>query len=112
MQPNTWAMICHLAGFAGYLGNLIGCIIGPLVVWLVKKDEIPEVDEHGKEALNFQISLLIYCIAATPLLCAAGLAVVVWIALGIFALVCVILAAIKTNQGEDFRYPLCIRFIK
>ena len=111
-SAKQWAMFCHLAALAGYIGIPFGNVIGPLIVWLIKKDEFEYVNQQGKEALNFQISLLIYCIAATPLLCAAGLAVVVWIAIGVFALVCVILAAIKTNQGEDFRYPLCIRFIK
>ena len=111
-DARQWAMFCHLAALAGYIGIPFGNVVGPLIVWLIKKDEFEYVNQQGKEALNFQISLLIYCIAATPLLCVAGLAVVVWIALGIFALVCLILAAIKANQGEDFRYPLCIRFIK
>ena len=60
MQSNTWAMICHLSGLVGYLGNGLGSIIAPLVVWLVKKDELPEVNDHGKEALNFNISVAIY----------------------------------------------------
>ena len=111
-SAKQWAMFCHLAALAGYIGIPFGNVVGPLIVWLIKKDEFAYVDQQGKEALNFQISLLIYCIAATPLLCVAGLAVVVWIGLAVFGLVCLILAAIKANQGEDFKYPLCIRFIK
>src|SRR5690606_29443063 len=64
MTPNTWAMLTHLSGLIGYLGNVIGSAIGPLVFWLVKKDSIPGIDAHGKEALNFNISVLIYMLIA------------------------------------------------
>ena len=63
MNNNTWAMTAHLLGLIGYLGNGIGSVIAPLILWLVKKDSLPVVDRHGKEALNFNISVLIYGMA-------------------------------------------------
>jgi uncharacterized Tic20 family protein len=110
-------MICHLAGLVGYLGNGFGSIIGPLVVWLVKKDEIPEVDEHGKEALNFNISVTIYFLilgAATVVTFGIGILLTgpFMIVLAVFHLVCVIVAAMKANNGEPYRYPMCIRLVK
>lgn len=117
MKPNTWAMLCHLCGLVGYLGNGIGNVIGPLLVWLIKKDEIPEVERHGKEALNFNISILLYgailvVVTMASLGFAALLTVPAGIALFVFHLVCTIQAAIKANNGEDYEYPLTIRLVK
>ena len=61
-----WATFSHLASFAGILGIPFGSILGPLVIWLIKRAEIPFVDQCGKEAVNFQISIGIYFVAATP----------------------------------------------
>jgi uncharacterized Tic20 family protein len=115
-KARTWGMICHLAGFAGLLPIVpaFGSIVGPLVVWLIKKDEFPFVDEQGKEAVNFQITLLIYLIACVPLIFACGIGVFLMIILGIVDIVFLIIAAIKANDGYHYRYPypLIIRFIK
>ena len=110
-------MICHLGGLTGYLGNGLGSIIVPLIVWIIKKDEIPEVDRHGKEALNFNISIAIYGLVLGVLTfvtfgIAAFLTIPLMLALAIFHLVCVVLAAIKANNGEEYRYPLCLRLVK
>ena len=70
------------------------------------------VDYNGKEALNFQISLALYALAATPLLCVAGLAAIIWAAIAILDIVFIIVAAVKANDGKDYRYPLTIRFVK
>ena len=117
MTPNTWAMICHLSSFVGYFGNGLGSIVAPLVVWLVKKDQLPEVDEHGKEALNFNISLLIYAVALAVLcFLTLGIGLLVaaplLLAMVVFHAVCTIMAAVKANNGEFFHYPLTIRLIK
>ncbi len=88
-----------------------GNIIGPLVVWLIKRAEIPAVDAHGKEALNFQISVAIYAIVCL-LLMFVVIGIFLLMALGIAALILVIIAAIKASSGELYRYPLTIRFIK
>ena len=55
-DARMWAMICHLAALSGYVSGL-GFIVGPLIVWIIKKEEFPFVNEHGKEAVNFQISM-------------------------------------------------------
>ena len=117
MKPNTWAMLCHLCGLVGYLGNGVGNVIGPLLVWLIKKDEIPEVDLHGKESLNFNISVLLYGVGLAVLTMAtfgfaALLTIPAGIALLVFHLVCTIQAAIKANNGEEYRYPMTLRLVK
>src|SRR5687767_11747875 len=63
-QSRLWGMLCHLSALAGFVVPFFGCIIGPLVVWLIKKDEFPFVNDQGKESLNFQISMTIYCAIA------------------------------------------------
>lgn len=108
-QEKTWAMLCHLSALAGFIFPL-GNIIGPLVVWLIKKDESEFVDDQGKESLNFQISFTIYCIIAAFLVFFI-IGIFLLVALGVLFLVLVIIATVKANSGEKFRYPLSIRFI-
>ena len=110
-DARMWAMFCHLAGLAGVIIPAIGCVIGPLVVWLIKKEEFPFVDEQGKEALNFQISMFIYGVVA-GLLCFACIGFVLAPLVGITDLVFLIIAAIKANDGVHYRYPLTIRLVK
>jgi uncharacterized Tic20 family protein len=109
-NEHTWGMLCHLAALAGYIIPL-GNIVGPLVIWLIKKEEYPFVDKQGKAALNFQISMLIYEIIA-GILCLILIGVILLVALVIFNLICVILAAVDANSGRSFRYPLAIRFLR
>ena len=110
-DARMWAMICHLAGLAGLVVPVVGCIIGPLIVWQIKKEEFTFLDEQGKEAVNFQISMLIYGIVA-GLLCFVCVGVVLLPAVAIFDLIFLLIAAVKANNGEHYRYPLTIRFIK
>jgi len=110
-DARTWAMLCHLGGLGVYVIPTIGHILAPLIVWLIKKDESPFVDDQGKESLNFQISITIYALVAL-LLMRIIIGFILLPAVGIFDLVMVIIAAVKANSGEKFRYPLCIRFIK
>ncbi len=117
MDANTWAMLCHLSGLTGYVANGLGSIIAPLILWLVKKDEMPAVDLHGKEALNFNISIGIYGLALGVLTVSTfGLAVFLTVplmfALVLFHVVCVVLATIKAKNGEEYRYPLSLRLVK
>ncbi|MDZ7344612.1 MAG: DUF4870 domain-containing protein [candidate division KSB1 bacterium] len=108
-DQNTWAMLCHLSTFAGFIIPF-GNIVGPLLVWLIKKDEFPLVEDQGKEALNFQISMTIYIIASIVLiLLLIGIPLLVGLCL--FDIIVTVIAAIKANQGEKFRYPLAIRLI-
>ena len=110
-QEKTLAMVCHLLGFAGYVFWFFGNILGPLILWLVKKDTSEFVDDQGKESLNFQISITIYGLGAGVLsLVFIGLPLL--FAIGIFDIVMIIIAAVQANSGVRYRYPLCIRFIK
>ncbi len=114
-DARMWAMLCHLAGFAFLLPVVpgIGSVIGPLIIWLIKKDQYPFVDEQGKEAVNFQITMLIYAVVA-GLLIFACIGAVLLPAVVIADIVLIIIAAIKANDGYHYRYPypLIIRFIK
>lgn len=112
-DARKWAMFCHLAGLAGLLPMtpVFGSVIAPLIIWQIKKDEFEFVDEQGKEALNFQISILIYAIAA-GLLCFACIGFFLLPAVYIFDMIFLLIAAVKANNGERYRYPLSIRFIK
>jgi uncharacterized protein len=110
-DEKMWGMLCHLSAIIGVIGIPFGFLIGPLVIYLLKKDEYPFVAEQGKEALNFQISMLIYTVIA-------GILVLLFIGillLGIIfvlEVVFIIIASLKANEGEGYRYPLTIRFIK
>lgn len=108
-DERTWAMLCHLSTLAGFVIPF-GNIVGPLVMWTIKKDEFPLVEDQGKEALNFQISMTIYIIVAVILiLLLVGIPLL--IGLGIFDLIVTVIAAINANDGVKYRYPLCIRFV-
>ena len=113
-EERTWAMVGHLSAFTYYITG-IGIILGPLIVWLAKRDGNPFVDDQAKEALNFQISIIIYA-AASVLLCFTIIGAVIGIpvlaVLHVFQVVCMVVAAIKSNDGISFRYPLTIRLVK
>jgi len=109
-DARKWATICHIIALVGLLGNGIGFLLGPLVVWLVKRDQHPFVDEQGKEAVNFQITMLIAAIVSGVL----SLLIVGFLLLAIVGALMTILpiiAAVRANEGGHFRYPLTIRFI-
>lgn len=108
-NARTFAMLCHLSAFAGLFVPL-GNIWGPLVFWLIKKDELPEVDMHGKESLNFQISMSIY-VFVSVILVLLLIGIPMLIGLTIFWIVAVIIASVRANNGELYRYPMSIRFL-
>jgi len=110
-EARQWGMFCHLAALAGFTGIPFANIVAPLIIWLIKKDEFAFVNENGKESLNFQISVAIYMLASSLLICLAGLGLIVMGAIAIAALVFVIIAAIEANKGNSYRYPLTIRLI-
>ena len=110
-QDRTLDATCHFLSFAGLIGIPFGNILGPLVLWAIKKDEMPSVNEHGKESINFQISMTIYTIiAGLSILIAIG--IVLLPAIIVLNLVLVVIAGVKAANGEFYRYPLTIRFIK
>jgi uncharacterized Tic20 family protein len=102
------ALVTHLLSLANYVAAPAG-IIAVLVLWLVKKDESPALDRVGREVLNFNLSMLIYGIVSFILVFVL-IGFVLLIGLWIFGLVITIVAAIRANEGEYFRYPLTIRF--
>ncbi|MFH0910347.1 MAG: DUF4870 domain-containing protein [Planctomycetota bacterium] len=109
-DERMWAMLCHLSSLVGFIIPL-GNIIAPLVIWMIKKEEYPLVEDQGKESVNFQITLFIAVIVVFVLM---------FVVIGVFLMpillilwvVFVIMASMKANNGERYRYPVCIRFIK
>lgn len=109
-DAKKWGMLCHLSALLGVVLVTFGHILGPLLVWLLKKDDHHFIDEQGKESLNFQISITIYCILAVPL---------TWILIGYILLtilvvadvILIIVASVEAGKGRGYRYPLTIRFI-
>ena len=107
----TWNVLCHATALAGFFVPWAGHILGPLIVWLAKRGDSSEIDEHGKESLNFQISMLIYNVIA-GVLCLALIGFIILPILHILNLVLVIVASIQASEGKFYRYPLTIRLIK
>lgn len=108
-DSRMWAMLVHLTGASILVG--VPGFIGPLVIWLIKREDMPFVDREGKESLNFQITLAIVYLISTPLafFCIGFItAGVAWIMNIVFC----IIAAVKANNGEAYRYPLTLRLIK
>ncbi len=111
-DPNVrmWGMLAHLACLAGFFIPF-GHVLGPLIIWLIKKNEMPFVDDQGKESLNFQITIALAALISTPLIC-TGVGVIVPIAIVVIGLVFGIIGAIKANGGIRYRYPWALRLIK
>lgn len=107
----SWAVGCHIVALVGLLGNGIGFFLGPLILWLIKKNDAPFIDEQGKEAVNFQLTMLIAAIITTPFVFII-IGIPVMIIIGVLAIVFPIIAAVQTSNGEHYRYPISIRFIK
>ena len=109
-EQRTWAMLCHLSALAGFIIPM-GSIIGPLIVWLVKKEEMPLVAEHGLKSINFQITMLIAYIICFILMFAV-IGVILLPIVAIFSFIMVVIGAIKTNDGKEFNYPFSLNLIK
>lgn len=109
-DERTWGMFAHLSTFAGFLLPL-GSVLGPLVVWLVKRDQSPFVAEQGREALNFNISVLLAAIVCAVLVY-VFIGILLGVALCIFWLTVTIIAAIKASEGVHYRYPFALRLVK
>lgn len=116
-EQKTWGMIAHLSALIGFLIPF-GNVLGPLVVWLIKKDTMPFVDDQGKEALNFNITV---AIVITALMIVGTVLLVILIGflfyilaaiIGVAALVFMIIAGLKANEGVSYRYPYIFRLIK
>lgn len=121
-EERQWAMFAHLSALlgglitAGWAGS-VGCFLGPLIIWQMKKETMPFVSQQAKEALNFNITLAAIMLVLLVLtFISLGLLFFITIPLmiivGITALVFIVIAAIKANEGVAYRYPFAIRLIK
>lgn len=129
----TWSMLCHISALAGLFFNL-GSVLGPLIVWQIKKNELPEIEPHGKDALNFQLTILIINIIAWIVFAGIiggygwgfghmwrspfyfiggglGIGLIVSI-INFAAWVLAVIAGLRANNGEYYKYPFSIKFIK
>ena len=103
-NAKNMAVLCHLLGF-------FTCFIGPLIIWLIKKDDDPFIDQQGKEALNFQITVTIASVVGSVLtMICIGFFILA--AVGLADIIFVIMACIASSKGEAYRYPVSIRLIK
>jgi uncharacterized Tic20 family protein len=115
-EEKQWAMFAHLSALSAFVTG-IGAIVGPLIIWQIKKNEMKFVDDQGKEALNFNITMFIVCAALwifTLITFGIGalLTIPAFFLVFIGWLVFTIIAGIKANEGVAYRYPLCLRLIK
>lgn len=110
VSSNNWAMMIHLGQFAHGVAPL-GGIVAPILVWQLKKDEHPEIDEHGKNVVNWIVSQFLYSIVA-GILAFFIVGIPLLLALVIVSMIFPIIGAIKASNGIVWRYPGTIRFFK
>ncbi len=108
-EEKNWALACHLSSLAYFIP--FGQILGPLIVWLIKKDEYSFVDDQGKESLNFQLSMFIYQLICIPFVFIL-IGIPALIALAIINIVFVIIATVHSGRGEKYRYPFALKLIR
>ncbi len=108
-SENDWAMVTHLSGLLALTS--IPAIIGPLVVWLLKKDKMPKVDKAGKDAINFHLTMLLVIVVSIPLTFIL-IGFVTLFAAYLMSIIFSIIAGVAANRGEEYAYPMTIRFIR
>ena len=110
-SERTWGMLAHLSALAGLVLPMIGIVLGPLAVWLARRDDSAFVAAHAREALNFNITVLI-----GEVICMMLMLVFVGFLLGtalfVAWLVLTLIAAIRASEGATYRYPFALRFIR
>ena len=109
-QDRQLIVITHLSQLVTLVIGF-GSLILPLILWMSNKEKVYEMDAHGKNILNFQISLLIYSLLCIPLILLLGLGILGLIVLGIISIIFPIINAIKASNGETPKYPLSLNFI-
>jgi len=110
-NERLWAMLCHLLALLGFVGIPMEHLLGPLVLWLALRKDYPLVDQEGREAVNFQISMTIYTLVAVFLMFVLIGFVLLPVVL-IANLILVIVAGVRVHQGESYRYPWNLRLLK
>lgn len=108
-EEKDWVTGVHAAALIGYVFPM-AWVLGPLVIWLAKKDEMPALDVHGRDVLNFQLSMVIY-MAIASILIFVFIGIPALVVLGIVQLVATILGIIKASQGERFKYPWSLNIL-
>lgn len=112
MKENKQLLVLtHLSQLLDFVSGIGGFIV-PLILWLTKKDEVRNMDQHGKAILNFRISMFIYILICIPLILLLGLGVLGLIAIGFFYLIFPIMNAIRVSNDQEPNYPFSIAFIK
>ncbi|MEO5596468.1 MAG: DUF4870 domain-containing protein [Lysobacteraceae bacterium] len=116
-EEKQWAMFAHLSALVGGLLGGWGFFIGPLVIWMMKKDTMPFVSDQAKEALNFNITVtaifvILWIFGFMTLGVGFLIAMPIMFILGLAALILVIMAGMKANEGVAYRYPFAVRMIK
>ncbi|NRB83494.1 MAG: DUF4870 domain-containing protein [Winogradskyella sp.] len=107
---NQLLMLTHLSQLLTYITGCGGLVV-PLIIWATQKDKVIGMNAHGKAILNFQLSIIVYCILSIPLMIVFGLGILLLILIGILAFVMPIVNAIKASNGELPSYPLSLNFV-
>ena len=110
-EDNSMLSIMHYSQLLVLVTGVGGFLV-PFVIWIVKRDEIKDVDEHGKAIVNFQASMFLYSIIAFPLILALGLGFLILIAVSLLVIVLPIINGLKVNDGKPIDYPFSIKFLK
>jgi uncharacterized Tic20 family protein len=110
-NERTWGMLAHLSALAGIVVWLVGCVAGPLVVWMARRDQSAFVAEHAREALNFNITVVLAAIVCAVLML-VFIGFILGSALFIAWLVFTLIAAIRASEGERYHYPISLRLVK
>jgi uncharacterized protein len=110
-NERTWGMLAHLSALTGVVVWLLGCILGPLAVWIARRDQSAFVAEHAREALNFNITIVLAALVCM-LLMLVFVGFILGTALFVVWLVFTLIAAIKASEGEPYRYPFSLRLVK
>ena len=125
-EARTWAAVCHLSALLMLIGVPFGNILGPLIIWLIKRNEYVFVNDQGKSALNFQITLTLCIFALVSSISLLSVAdrnlggtgiltisiFLIVLGAGIMGIICTVIAAMKSIEGIYYRYPLAFEFIK
>jgi len=109
-QTRQWAFLLHLSVLAGFMVPIAGLAV-PIAIWQLKKSALPGIDAHGKNAVNWIISAIIYAVVCV-VLSFVIIGIPLLIALGVVGVIFPLVAAIKANNGEVWKYPMAITFVK
>ncbi|GGM10244.1 DUF4870 domain-containing protein [Pseudomonas asuensis] len=107
-EARRWAMLCHYSAFLWFVAPMIGNVIGPLVIWQFKRETDPFIDDQGKEALNFQLTITVATLLCW-LLAWVLIGFPLMVLVGVWGFVLTVIAGLKANKGRPYRYPFCWR---